>query len=113
MSDPTRHAIDPSGQAADRLESWKEIAAYLKRDVRTAQRWEKHDGLPVHRYANGKIGGVYAFAGELDAWRQPATERSEQTEAKLTWVNRSTVFAATLAALSIVIAAVLWIGRGS
>jgi hypothetical protein len=49
----------------DRLESWKEIAAYLKRDV---QRWEKSSGLPVHRLQIVKSGGVYAFKFELDAW---------------------------------------------
>jgi hypothetical protein len=27
-------------RAADRLDSWKEIAAYLKRDERTVRRWE-------------------------------------------------------------------------
>ena len=33
----------------DRLDSWKEIAAYLNRDVTTVQRWEKREGMPVHR----------------------------------------------------------------
>jgi hypothetical protein len=37
----------PGSSAADRLDSWKEIAAHLKRDVRTVQRWEKEHGLPV------------------------------------------------------------------
>ena len=35
--------------AGTRLDSWKEIAAYLKRHVTTVRRWEKHEGLPVHR----------------------------------------------------------------
>ena len=34
------------------LDSWKEIAAYLRRDIRTVQRWEKQEGLPVHRPAH-------------------------------------------------------------
>ncbi len=50
----------------DRLDSWKEIAAYLKRGVRTAQRWE-HAGLPVRRVATDR-GVVYAFPSEIDAW---------------------------------------------
>ena len=33
----------------DRLDSWKEIAAFLGRTVRTVQRWEKTQGLPLHR----------------------------------------------------------------
>lgn len=52
-----------------RLESWKEIAAYLKRDVSTVQRWEKREGMPVHRHQHGRLGSVYAFPAELDAWR--------------------------------------------
>jgi TolB-like protein/Flp pilus assembly protein TadD len=53
-----------------RLESWKQIAAYLSRDVTTAQRWEKREGMPVHRHVHDKRGSVYALTGELDAWRQ-------------------------------------------
>ena len=52
----------------DRLESWKEIAAYLKRDVTTVQRWEKREGMPVHRHLHDKVGSVFAFKSELDAW---------------------------------------------
>ncbi len=37
----------------DRLESWKEIAAYLGRDARTVRRWEKNEGLPVQRHFHG------------------------------------------------------------
>jgi Tol biopolymer transport system component len=52
----------------DRLDSWKEIAAYLKRDVTTVQRWEKREGMPVHRHLHQKMGSVYAFKTDLDAW---------------------------------------------
>jgi len=51
-----------------RLESWKEIAAYLGRDVTTVRRWEKREGLPVHRLHHSKLGSVYAYTAELDAW---------------------------------------------
>lgn len=54
----------------ERLDSWKEIAAYLGRDVTTVQRWEKREGMPVHRHLHDKRGSVYALASELDAWRQ-------------------------------------------
>jgi hypothetical protein len=53
----------PNGK---RLESWKEIAAYLNREVRTAMRWEKERGLPVHRIP-GKRSGVSAPASEAGA----------------------------------------------
>jgi TolB-like protein/Tfp pilus assembly protein PilF len=50
------------------LDSWKEIAAYLGREVRTVQRWEKKEGLPVHRQIHEKLGTVYAYKSEVDAW---------------------------------------------
>jgi len=59
------------------LESWKEIAAYLKRDVRTVKRWEKSEGLPVRRHLHQMRSTVYAYPGELDAWwatHQPRLE---------------------------------------
>jgi TolB-like protein/Flp pilus assembly protein TadD len=56
--------------ALDRLDSWKEIAAYLKRDMTTVQRWEKREGMPVHRHLHDRMGSVYAFSSELNAWVQ-------------------------------------------
>lgn len=52
-----------------RLDSWKKIAAYLKRDVSTVQRWERREAMPVHRHVHDKLGSVYAFRSELNAWR--------------------------------------------
>jgi len=52
------------------LESWKEIATYLKRGIRTVQRWEAKEGLPVRRQVHEKLGTVYAYARELDTWRK-------------------------------------------
>ncbi len=51
-----------------RLDSWKEIAVYLGRDVRTAIRWEQMRGLPVHRLPGNARSAVYAFPVEVDAW---------------------------------------------
>lgn len=51
-----------------RLDSWKGIAEYLGRDVRTVMRWSKAQGLPVRRVAGGKGRSVYAFAEEIDEW---------------------------------------------
>lgn len=65
-----------SGLKSDeRLDSWKEIAAYLKRGARTVQRWEREAALPVHRLQHEKLGSVYAYRSELDAW----------------WTNRGTL----------------------
>jgi TolB-like protein len=66
--------VPPS--ADDRLDSWKEIAAYLKRGVRTVRRWEREEGLPVHRHVHRVLGSVYAFKSEIDRWRQADRRRS-------------------------------------
>lgn len=50
-----------------RLDSWKEIADYLGRDVRTAMRWAKSQQLPVRR-VGGRGRSVFAFTNEIDAW---------------------------------------------
>src|SRR5687768_18359933 len=71
-----------------RLGSWKAIAAYLKRDITTVQRWERREGMPVHRHVHDRRGSVYAFRSELDAWlkdrRPPAA--SEPQQGKSRWV---------------------------
>ena len=54
----------------DRLDSWKEIATYLDRSVRTVRRWERDEGLPVHRHAHRALASVYALKSEIDAWRK-------------------------------------------
>ncbi len=56
------------GPDTDRLDSWKEIAVYLGREVRTAQRWERREGLPVHRHCHPKGNSVWALKGEIDVW---------------------------------------------
>ena len=56
------------GEHSGRLDSWKEIATYLDRDVRTAMRWAKDQGLPVRRVGGGRGRSVFAFSDELDAW---------------------------------------------
>jgi phage terminase Nu1 subunit (DNA packaging protein) len=50
------------------LYSWKEMAVFLKCGVRTVQRWEKNEGLPVHRHLHWKRGTVYALKSELQEW---------------------------------------------
>src|SRR5262245_54081623 len=56
-----------TARASDRLLGWKDISSYLGRSVRTAIRWEKELGLPVHRL-RGKGDIVYAFRSEIDEW---------------------------------------------
>ncbi|MCH7753394.1 MAG: hypothetical protein IH898_14730 [Planctomycetes bacterium] len=66
MTDRDHQHNQPAGEAP--LQGWKEIAAYLERDARTAQRWEASAGLPVRRHG-GSAGSVYAYPSELQSWR--------------------------------------------
>src|SRR5450755_1072007 len=66
MDKQTPDVLQQPGEG--RLDSWKKIAVYLKRDVTTVQRWEKREGMPVHRHLHDRMGSVYAFRSELDAW---------------------------------------------
>ena len=70
----------PTGALQDKLDSWKAIAAYLKRDVTTVQRWERREGMPVHRHLHDKQGSVYAFCSELDAWSEGRRTAAVQNE---------------------------------
>ena len=111
----------------DRLDSWKEIAAYLNRDVTTVQRWEKREGMPVHRHLHDRIGSVYAYREELDAWTRsrnlrPAQDNQNNVVSAQVPVaspdlaiatSRMWKFVLPLAALGIALAigAALWIQR--
>jgi TolB-like protein len=68
MSGATTDQDSGKGDERPRLDSWKEIATHLKRGVRTVRRWERQEGLPVHRHVHGKQATVYAFAREIDTW---------------------------------------------
>lgn len=56
------------GNRDKRLDSWKSIAEFLGRDVRSVQRWERERGLPVHRVPGERGGGVFAYTDELNGW---------------------------------------------
>ena len=65
----------PENHANGRLDSWKDIATYLARDVRTVSRWEKIKGLPVHRIPGGQRHAVFAYREELEAWMNPQQQK--------------------------------------
>lgn len=85
----------PGVPGSERLESWKAIATFLNRDVRTVMRWEKSEGLPVHRQRHLSRSSVYAFPHELDAWR--SNRRAEPAAVPPQHRLRPFVVAATLA----------------
>ena len=108
MGEP-RKPLDITGaQAHQRLDSWKEIAAYLGRDVRTVQRWEKEEGLPVHRHAHKKLGSIHGFKPEIDSWwakRRGVLETSSPPKlSRRAWM----ILGAALAV--VLLAALVWFG---
>ena len=90
-----------------RLDSWKDIAAYLKRDVSTVQRWEKREGMPVHRHQHDKLGSVYAFTSELDAWARSRRTVAEPVDQPPAVVPSRRTRKAIAVAAAIVIATVI------
>jgi TolB-like protein len=78
---PERAQADSQGITLGdgRFDSWKEIATYLGKTVRTVQRWERLKGLPVHRHGHGKNGSLYAFKRDIDQWLryEPEGKRKE------------------------------------
>jgi adenylate cyclase len=68
ISSPAPPRSDSASDVGASLRGWKQIAAYLHRDVRTVQRWERNEHLPVHRQLHLKLGTVRAVPAELDEW---------------------------------------------
>lgn len=81
LVDSEASAGGDTNRGGDRLDSWKRIAAYLKRDVSTVQRWERREGMPVHRHVHDKLGSVFAFRSELDDWWEGRRSRLATADA--------------------------------
>ena len=98
------------------MESWKEIAAYLRRSERTVRRWEEKEGLPVHRLQHDKRGSVYAYARELDRWRDSrralVDEAAAESDVRPGGRRRAQAWGAA-AGLVLAAAAALWSWPGS
>jgi TolB-like protein/tetratricopeptide (TPR) repeat protein len=101
-------APEEGAPTGGRLESWKEIAAYLGRGVSTVQRWEREEGLPVHRHLHKKRGSAYALREEVDAWW---SQRAQRLGSEAPGTERRRVYwwgaAAAVAAVAIVAGAVV------
>ena len=96
----------------DRLDSWKEIAVYLNRSVRTLYRWEKDEGLPVHRHQHKELGSVFAYKSELDAWvsaRSPDPDFRAQNDQTASAPRSSCTVALILAAAAVVIGVISYL----
>ena len=70
----------PGTPASDRLDSWKEIAAYLRRSERTVRRWEQTESLPTRRHEHHRRASVYAYRSELDQWWEARGSTVARTE---------------------------------
>jgi tetratricopeptide (TPR) repeat protein len=67
------HSGQPANDSANseevgRLDSWKEIATFFRREVRTVQLWEQHEHLPIRRHHHRKVSTVHAYKPELEEW---------------------------------------------
>jgi predicted DNA-binding transcriptional regulator AlpA len=56
------------------LTTWKEIAAYLGKGVRTVQRWEVLLDLPVRRPQEKGVTPIFALPSEIDEWVRSRTD---------------------------------------
>ena len=83
------------------LQSWKEIASYLRVTVRTVQRWEKESGLPVHRQGTGRKARVVAYADEIDNWL--TNHQADPEPAGRRWITPAIVAGAVVVILAGVI----------
>ena len=91
------------------LDSWKEIAAYLQRDVSTAIRWEKSEELPVHRHQHSSRASVYAFTSELDAWKAVRKPKAEEAHSSPpVWKRPVPLLAASLALFAALAVVGMW-----
>jgi Tol biopolymer transport system component len=127
MGEPSGGTPPSASPLEDRLDSWKEIAAYLNRDVTTVQRWEKREGMPVHRHLHDRIGSVFASRAELDAWARsrnpPAAEVNENAAPSIDALastpssetvrprNKWKLFLPLAAVVALVIGASLWLQK--
>ena len=98
----------------DKLDSWKEIAGYLKRHVSTVQRWEKEGSLPVHHLVHKKRGSVYAYRSEIDAWRKARSTQTnghpEKAESRPIYFSRRTFIGATTGVFVLILGLLIWTG---
>ena len=78
---------DSVRMSTDRLDSWKEIASYLRREVRTVQLWEKNEGLPVHRHFHKRLGSVFAYRSEINRWQRQVSRTQPDQESPGGWLK--------------------------
>jgi TolB-like protein/Flp pilus assembly protein TadD len=113
MASKTPHIPNPhpAASSGDRLDSWKEIATYLKCSERSVRRWEG-EGLPVHRHPHKKKAGIYAYRVELDAWWNDGHERLKEIERARIDPRRQRSFRLRRASVGIALCVIVLFGLG-
>ena len=99
------------------LESWKEIASHLNRNVRTCQMWERDMGLPIHRLDGSPKARVFAYPTELDRWlseklheREAVAQGSPSPGTQARGAKRRKALVIGAAALLLIVAAgMIWL----
>lgn len=97
-------------QKKEILDSWKEIASYLRRSERTCRRWEKEFGLPIYRMDGSPRASVFAYKEELARWLDEMLHEEKIPSRKDFLLSRKNLFIILgLAIISLsILAVVLW-----
>jgi hypothetical protein len=99
-----RNIMAAHGNKADVevLVGWKEIADYLRKGVRTVQRYERDLGLPVRRPLGHSTSSVLATKTELDLWvtDSPLNERFALSRSDASTSNNILSFRRSLAKMA-------------
>jgi len=97
----------------EELHGWKEIAAALGTNIRTAQKYERRHGLPIRRMP-GKRGRVYALRNEILAWRDKRQPRESRNSAPaVVQLLRRRFPAGAGVVVTVIAAALLYVRGGS
>jgi tetratricopeptide (TPR) repeat protein len=88
------------------LDSWKEIAAYLGRSVKTCRRWEHELSLPVHRLEDSPKARVFAYPEEIDQWIKKTQKSEEAHERSTPGIKR--FFIPALVVVFAIFAVLIW-----
>ncbi len=96
------------GRKEELLDSWKEIAAYLGRDLTTVQRWEKREGLPIHRQIHSNRATVYAYRSEIDSWLSTRRQQEPSDSLAPTGSRRWMVIPLPIVMGLVLLAGMLW-----
>ncbi len=74
------------------LDSWKEIAAHFDRSIKTCQRWETTNSMPVHRIDGSSKARVFAYKEELERWMEGMLHHKDRSAKATSFINKEINF---------------------